>query len=505
MSGIQGVDRYEVWKFVKKILKAGNKQQPELIADIQNRLESLSIKPRKHDRSRGTHRNRASNTVEAWISSGIQLLTPDDFDQCGRHALNEIYFLFAKGPKNLLNNPTASILNSRRSRHVAWTDDWLQNTMAAVREAINEGYILISSIGSIQYSVITAASKGNGLILVCDGPIPCMLNEDDRKHFVANYCKMIDMDKTLFVSAHGPGIYESGSPPQILRDRIVGLLSDVIFSLDVRSGGNIDRVVKEAKKRKVILRKIDVESVTVSVPLNKADSLSADDSTEASEMVKAPLGPSIPGIYDTRACFSSFLGSWIVAFSDALEWLETVDGALVHYTRHNSGPWPGQSYADYVMSLINAEPDSSHTAFDAVARIWLEKRIRASGTLIRGKIPVVSFTEVVPGRLKDIQRWRTGFCRWSLERYGIAINRLCLIQKGARRVVYGSTGMYNNLPDNEKFLYQIDRTRKYDWSIEKEWRVIGDMDLNNISRSDIALLVPTEIEAQKLAEMVIRG
>ncbi len=495
--------RYDAWRFVKKILKAANDQGPELIADIKNRLGSASIKPDRNDAARSDSRNRSAKRVSDWIRFGIYLLTPDDFDECGRHPLNEIYFLFAKGPKNLLNNPTASILNSRRSKHVAPTDCWLRNTLSAVKEAINEGYTIISSIGSIQYSVVTAASKGTGLILVFDGPIPCMLNEDGWNDFIASYSKMIDMDKTLFVSALGPGISGSGSSPQVLRDRIVGLFSDVIFALDVRSGGNIDRLVKQAQKRNVILRKIEVDSATVPEPINKAVCISANESSQAPAILQGPLRPHISGSCDIRICFSSFLGSWIVSDSNALDWLETADAALFHYTRRNSGPWPGQSYADYVMSLINSEAGSSHTALDAVARMWLEKRIRASGTLIRRRIPVVSFTEVVPDRLSDIQKWRIGFCRWSFERYGVAVKRVCLIEKGARQVIYGSSVIYDDLADNEKFLFQIDRTTKYDWSIEKEWRVKGDLDLNTISIRDLAFLAPTEVEARRLAEMII--
>lgn len=505
MGNVRGDDRHAISRLVQNISEAETHQLSDIIYDIENKFINETIDKRVGAISRSDLWLQTVQCAEEWIKSGIYLLTSGDFEKSGLSELTEFHFLFAKGSKELLCNPKASILNSRRSRRITPSDNWLQNTRAAVSQALRDGFTIVSSLGTVPYSLVTAASKGNNLILVCVDAMPFMKSIDALNSFFAEYSKIIDDKKTLYVSAHGPKILGARSAAPFMRDRIIGLMSDEIFAVDIRKKGNMAKIVREAQNREVILRSVEI-SVSDNFP--KGSHLDPGFGIKRDKRERVGDEPWLSR--DRQPCdievtFNSILGSWLVCVPQALEWLGTGEPTLFHYTRYCYGPWPGQTCADYVNSLLDNQPGASHTAFDTVVRICLERRLRASGALIRGQTPVVSFTEVVPSKLSEIQKWRTGFYRWSLEPYGIGIKRKSLIEKGARQVIYGPVNLYREVSESEKYLFQVCETKQYDWSAEKEWRVKGDLDINKISINDLAFVVPTRHEAQTFASVLTGG
>lgn len=173
-----------------------------------------------------------------------------------------------------------------------------------------------------------------------------------------------------------------------------------------------------------------------------------------------------------------------------------LSGYLFHYVRSCPGPWPGQTIADYCRSLAEGSPESRHTAFDSLQRILSEGTTRGSNRLTRGPLPVVSFTERPPGELEAIIRWRPGLIRWSFEPYGIGVPKEILGKLGARPVIYGDEGALGRLNKDERLFFQFRKTDGADWSGEKEWRLIGDLDLGLISPERLLVLVPSVHEAQ---------
>lgn len=480
-------------------------RQVRNLGDVFSSVEKefkRSSKSRKNPPSLNQNlKEQTIQAVEKWIKSGIYLLTSEDFKNYGRSCLNEIEFLCAFGRPSILTQRSISLLNSRRAKKISPNDKWIRKTLALAKEAKEMGLTLVSSYESIQYNIVTAACKGNKVIIVCPGPLPFMASADYESFFHENYDELLDYQNTIFLSAHGPRIFHPKSSSAFMRDRLVGLLSDAIFSVDVRKHGNMSKIIEEAHTRNVEIR--------YAYQRNRKDSILAPtisldhceycltEPPEEKFVSHDGIGLNHPEFY-----FSEILGSWVVSFGNVTQWINRPDSSLFHYTRSHFGPWPGQTVSNYVNSLIEKDTDSAHTAFDTMHRIAIEGKIRASGSLIRGKYPVVSFTEVPPKQLESIRKWRRGFSRWSFEPYAIVFRKQSLKETGAKKVIYGRVNEFQMLPLEEKHLFQIRQTHDLVWSTEKEWRINGDVEIRKFSSQEYAFLLPIKNEAVRFVNLL---
>ena len=500
INSLGGCNRLEAIRFVRLILNAESCQLVRLWDDIENQLKKF------FSDSAGISKTRFWSDIvrnaERWEQAGIHIITSEDLERVGRTHLTEFCFMFAKGPAKLLEYTTASILNSRKPKHVDPGDEWLRMTRVAINEAIRSKCVLVSSLGSIQYDIVTAACKGRQLILVCDSLAPMTDLTLSHTMFFDKYSDMLDPENTLFICPSSMAKKPSGHTSAFLRDQVVGALSDQIYEIDIRPGGNMSRILSEAHNRNVPIRKIDVNLVTALTPDGVINATQTGDCGSFEPIRPECDISNSKRDYKLEKFFSTVLKAWVLSSSDELNWLESVDGALFHYTRSCHGRWPGQSYREYLSSLLTGSPQSSHSAFDTIQRIASEGKIRASGSMIRGKFPVVSFTEVPPNELEKIRIWRTGVYRWTFEPYGIAIKRKTLSMKGAGPVKYGSLKTYESLPDDEKYLFQILKTEKYDWSFEKEWRMEGDLHIKEVPVNDWAIVLPNQNEADTMVDLI---
>ena len=185
---------------------------------------------------------------------------------------------------------------------------------------------------------------------------------------------------------------------------------------------------------------------------------------------------------------------------------------LTHTTRACSGPWPNQSHQDYWDSLLDARPDSDHSPLAALTRIVVQRRLIASSQAIRGGYGVVCFTAVPVWELPRLRTFRSHRGRWDFEPYGICIRRDWLQSRGARPVRYGDESVWNELEPGERAYFQCLRqpTRTsdpakpviskpvIDWSIEQEWRMVGDLDLSTLSEREGFVFVASIEEAVRL-------
>jgi hypothetical protein len=186
---------------------------------------------------------------------------------------------------------------------------------------------------------------------------------------------------------------------------------------------------------------------------------------------------------------------------------------LTHTTRACVGPWPGQSREDYFDSLLDARPDADHSPLAALMRIVSQRRLIASDRTIRRGFPVVSFTAVPLVEVPQLRVFRSHRGRWDFEPYGICIRRRWLEERGAKPAIYTGNSDWARLPDSEQPFFQyvrkLDSTRTpsdtrspgIDWSLEREWRHVGDLDLSSLAADDAMLFAPTDAAARKLLEI----
>ncbi len=177
---------------------------------------------------------------------------------------------------------------------------------------------------------------------------------------------------------------------------------------------------------------------------------------------------------------------------------------LIHWTRGVYGPWPGETRADYFEALTKYKSGNPRDAFATLEHILSTGVLRGEGKMIRGGTPVVSFTECNPCEILESVSYRNALGRWNYEPYGIAIRRSRLLEFGAQPVIYGDKNDFDQLNPVLKPFFQYKgqktKTRRTDWMIEKEWRIIGDIDLESI-RENVKVIVPLRKEAERLQEI----
>lgn len=176
---------------------------------------------------------------------------------------------------------------------------------------------------------------------------------------------------------------------------------------------------------------------------------------------------------------------------------------LIHWTRRRTGPWPDQTVNQFLDDLILGLPASDHSRIAALIRILATKKLLANNQLTRDSTPVVCFSESTADELLSRRRFRSHLSRWDFETVGIAIKRDVLAGRGGQPVIYGDNAIWKQLPAAKRPFFQQSRSKTVagvlDWTVEREWRVIGSVDLSPIPASDAYVYVETAEEAESVA------
>ena len=179
------------------------------------------------------------------------------------------------------------------------------------------------------------------------------------------------------------------------------------------------------------------------------------------------------------------------------------DQFLLHWTRRRVGPWPDQTQNSFLDDLIFSNSRSDHSQLSSLCRILASRRIIGSANLTRDTKPVVCFSNLSLEQLKTRRVFRPHLSRWDFEPYGLAIDRELLKELGARRVVYGDNSSWNSLSPSARPFFQTRRSanQKIDWELEREWRIIGDLQLKLIPRDRAFVFVASEEQAGVVASL----
>jgi hypothetical protein len=179
---------------------------------------------------------------------------------------------------------------------------------------------------------------------------------------------------------------------------------------------------------------------------------------------------------------------------------------LTHCTRSSGGPWPDESEAEFVAKLLTELDTPERTPLSALSRIIQQRRLIASGRGIRNNSRVVCWTRLPLSTLLQRRVYRSHRVRWDFEPYGICILRNWLAQRGARPVIYGDQSDWEGLGENDRPFFQArfshgrNSRHTYDWTTEQEWRIAGDLALDQLPAEAGFVFVPTFEEANRLAD-----
>ncbi|HEX7344431.1 MAG TPA: hypothetical protein VF398_09210 [bacterium] len=362
------------------------------------------------------------------------------------------------GPKDLLDLHRLTILNSRQSPRISRTSKWIEQTLKILRQFDPRHTALVSSLGMTTWDFLTWAGGRMGF------PIILIFPAGSAQNFNVVRTKAImdlglDDAKVLALRPIRAGLKSSPESDSALRDRWIIALTHWLIPISVRPGGHIEKYLSHAD-----LNQEHVER-NRQIPFEK------------SPVIKKPVVPKniiIPESY--RA--AKF---------------------LIHWTRSCVGPWPGESRNDYFARIMDGD-DEAGSGLEALQRILQEGKIRASAHLIRGGYPVVPFTECPPEDLPKLISWRAGLRRWTLEPYGFALGKLRLIELGARPVIYGTPADFERLEERDQPFFQMADSRSGYWRDEREWRIMGDVNLRSFAMMDGVIFLPSAHESGLLTE-----
>ncbi|MDQ1238469.1 MAG: hypothetical protein QG577_654 [Thermodesulfobacteriota bacterium] len=432
----------------------------------------------------------AAQKARVWGSRGVFILRADGLATKRVFIPNFPSMLFAWGNPAAAANPTAAILCSRQSLARLPHSSFLEALKSIVSLTAQAGDTIVSSYGTAGYNAVTTLNRGSLTIVVCPGALPFMDDENRLQEFLNTHNGFFDLQNTLFVTSTPPKTTISAAEGMFLRDRIVAGLSETLFAVDVRPGGNMEKIIGYAMKSGVSVQMVNTmpprrtrQRVRL-VPNHSGEGYVGIHSSTT--LGHGPLRPgSGMGYANSAGDGHDKPGTHTITPPD-------VPPFLYHYTKSAPGPWPGQSLAEYWNSLLNNDPHSGHSGRDTLCKILSEQRIRGSDRLIRTREPVVCFSELPPEKLSSIMRWRRGLRSWSVEPYGVGIHAAILAQLGAKPVTYGLPDEYHAMPSQEKYLFQVSRSKGYRWAGELEWRLRGDLCFAHIPHDKVVVVAASK-------------
>ncbi|MEM9409910.1 MAG: hypothetical protein AAGA30_02285, partial [Planctomycetota bacterium] len=174
---------------------------------------------------------------------------------------------------------------------------------------------------------------------------------------------------------------------------------------------------------------------------------------------------------------------------------------LLHWTREVSGRAPDQTEQRFLDGLILGTEFLNSSRVANLKRILATQTIFASGLAIRGKWPVVCFSDRTVDELESLRVFRSHRKRWDFETIGIAIKKEKLFELGVMPVVYGGEAIWNSLRPNQQPYFQKSEFESTHWQQEHEWRLAKNLDLRLVGCDEAFVFVDSLQHAQELGPL----
>jgi len=351
----------------------------------------------------------------------------------------------------------AVILNSRQNLRPVGSDAWIQNSLNAVRDAVKNRYILLTSIGSLPWEIILYLAS----VYSAEQKIYLPLGKGQNRELTqAHYSQQFNLrDKPIswtFVD-YDPSA-ESRNTAYLRRDEMITANADVVYPVSVRPDGNLDNHLQSARDRGAeIMAHWKIPYLPVSRPCR----------LEIEPAIIAPEAERLLGDH------------------------------IIHWTRTPGSAWPGETLFSYYRAIAQSKEYYARNTLSTLIRILGERKLRASRRHYRQSVPAVAFSGLSPVRAATLMKWRARYREMSFEPYGLALRKEVAEKRGVRRVLYGNPEMYNYLDENDKPYFQSLGTIG-NWQPEQEFRHIGDLRLDRLPIDSLAVIVWKEHEKSAL-------
>lgn len=463
----------------------------------------ISVEPDEWLREQGVaskwssrQKDAARRSTDRWIAGGLWCALRQRFDSSviSRPSCPSVVF----GVGSVSNDHTwVSVFNSRVPRLRSSDEKWLEGLRMILSHVSLSGIGLLSSTGTLTYDLVTAHADRADLPLMLW--LPASFESLLHPTVIPPFSLPFRPGQRL--TCLTGSVLCDHSTRSVCRDRMLAELSDIHCLLRIRKGGNLEAIL-EAEQSRASKPRWHVRSRFADQPEGRS-ALPESRSVTAAQSVGTRVFKIAESVAHKRADADIVLTLSPIR----LKRIHDIDWSrvLCHYTRACVGPWPGERYESYLAALLDGEPQSGHSAFHTLIRMTLEDKIRASAKLLKGASPAISFTSIAPMGLSRLRQWNKSLARWTVEPYGLGIDRTYLKRAGIKPVIYGPPEVYNRLREQDRFRFQKHVPPDTLWKHEREWRFPRDLALSAIPSGDRLLFVPTAAEAAQLARAVGEG
>ena len=445
-----------------------------------------------------TSRSRATN-VQLWlaeqISNGAQLTAVGTTADSKQHWLGSRLIWWPLGQPN---GSQIGITSSRLGRRLDTQADWFTVFRAACSKINRDDDVLLTAVNTTPDRFVDRAAELFGVRVVS---MRCSQKRESIVAWLKRIRKMVSTTRgSVFPAYLSPesttGSVAAEHPDADLptRNRAVVALADSLLVFHLRRNGHLDKLVRAR------LSNPNFPAGTVFIALGeglvKRDL--ADDLLDQGAVGWVVLNTLRPKLSVAREG-THMKPAAIVKLppNDKWEW-------LTHCTRAQADAWPDQERHEYIDELLLASAATDHSAFAALRRIIDNQRLVASSRMIRGDTRVVCFTAVPLSELPQLRSFRSHLARWDFEPYGICIRREWLESRDCLPVRYGDDSLWASLDLQDRPYFQVQTStcrqsgRTIDWSVEREWRHVGDVELEELPANAGLVFVPTREEAEQL-------
>ena len=465
-------------------------------------------------------RNGSKSDTEIWSRPEHELYLVDEahgrrgvFDLLG----TRLIWLPERAKSGLLG-----IVSSRLGRDLHAKSAWFRSLRAACVQGTQRRELLIAAPRTTTYRFARRCHELFGIDFV-DLEVSDAVNLSEWFHYLVSPTEGKSLASIVSVSPQIITDTSTPLPDVPVSDRCVAALADRLIALTVRAGGNWDRLIRWrlgsdhyqaghtllALGNNLVADGLRDEMLRCGAvgwaiwPNSNSETAQTMANPEATSSSTAARD--LHDLISTAVPVPSARPVGRPTTPDFPESLPVGD-FLTHCTRRRDGPWPDQDEENYLDDLILNRKDGDHSALAALGRIITMRRLVASNESIRGQTPVVSFTEVPLDELHQLRVFRPHRGRWDFEPYGICVRREWIHNCGGRPVQYASRDVWDSLSVSERLYYQLDLSvtkagKEIDWTVEQEWRVIGDLMLDTLPSQDAFIFVPNEKEAAELEKV----
>ena len=331
-----------------------------------------------------------------------------------------------------------------------------------------QGHVLCSSVGTIGYECALFGAAMGG------GTIEAFVSPDAASSVMDCLPSKTACDQRLTIRF----VPSAQANPELARDRAVMEAADLVIAVAIRAGGHLESLLRARFNQG---RLVQVVAPWDDGPLTRGNRRLAESGVPLidRELLRAVQEPE--SFVETKhRPWDSFFPEWKTS--------RLSGPTLAHFTRAVDGPWPGQTRGEYLEDLWYGGMRARRDGEAALRRILNMGTLQASSRLIRGGHAVVSLTAAAPERIGELYRYRAHLVRWDFEPWGIVFDRDWLVEQGARPVHYVPGSSFRTLSTEERPWFQKHEPPACDYSVEEEWRVLGDLNFAAAPRDVVRIV-----------------